>query len=133
MKHALLVRQMRQVVLNLLLNALDAVPTGGQVTVRLRPPRHEPQASPAGADESESNAWVCLEVADDGCGLPSQLGDRIFEPFVTTKETGIGLGLAICRRIAEAHGGRLRAADRSPAGAVFTVQLPFVTIPTAED
>jgi signal transduction histidine kinase len=121
--------QMRQLVLNLLLNALDALPDRGDVSVRLRdlPCDSEP-ATPAG-DSEAGVAWVCLEVADDGCGLPAELGKRIFDPFVTTKDTGIGLGLAICRRIIEAHGGELQAADRSPRGAVFTVRLPAADRP----
>lgn len=126
--------QMRQLVLNLLLNALDAVSTGGLVSIRLQAPCRERSASTDLASEEGSRAEVCLEVADDGCGLTAELGDRIFEPFVTTKETGIGLGLAICRRIAEAHGGVLQAADRSPQGAVFTLRLPVAgTQLTTED
>jgi signal transduction histidine kinase len=116
--------QMRQLVLNLLLNALDAVSTGGHVSVSLRELRHEAKAVVDIPGEEGAAADVCLEVADDGCGLPGELGDRIFEPFVTTKETGTGLGLAICRRITEAHGGELRAANRSPTGSMFTVRLP---------
>jgi signal transduction histidine kinase len=68
---------------------------------------------------------VAIEVADDGPGLPAVLGERIFEPFVTTKETGPGLGLSICRRIAEAHGGSIVAADRPGGGASFVVRLPL--------
>lgn len=117
--------QMRQLLLNLLLNALDAVPTGGHVSVQLRESRGEPKTSAELAGEEHPAAEVCLEVADDGCGLPAELGDRIFEPFVTTKETGVGLGLAICRRITEAHGGELRGDSRFPKGSRFTVRLPL--------
>ncbi len=124
--------QMRQLVLNLLLNALDAVATGGRVSVRLRTPRLEPHRSPVVAGEEASAAWVSMEVSDDGAGLPAELGDRIFEPFVTTKETGVGLGLAICRRITEAHGGQLDASDRSPTGTTFTVRLPLETKQVAD-
>jgi signal transduction histidine kinase len=116
--------QMRQLVLNLLLNALDALPERGDVSVRLRDLRRDAETAAPAADSETPAAWVSLEVADDGCGLPAELGKRIFEPFVTTKDTGMGLGLAICRRIIEAHGGELQAADRSPRGAVFTVRLP---------
>ena len=116
--------QMRQLVLNLLLNALDAVATGGRVSVRLRIPCSEPNGSAAVAGQAASDAWVAMEISDDGRGLPAELGDRIFDPFVTTKDTGVGLGLAICRRVTEAHGGRLEASDRSPMGATFTVRLP---------
>jgi len=71
-------------------------------------------------------------VADAGPGLPADLGDRIFEPFVSSKEAGMGLGLSICRRIVESHGGTLRAADRPGGGAVFAVRLPFPGAPVAD-
>jgi signal transduction histidine kinase len=66
-----------------------------------------------------------LVVSDTGCGLPGGLGSRIFAPFVTTKETGLGLGLSICKRIVEAHGGTIRGDNRPEGGAVFTVELPL--------
>jgi signal transduction histidine kinase len=103
--------QFRQVLLNLLLNAFDALPGGGTITVRL---------------QCEAGGWVALQVADSGCGLPAALGERIFEPFTTTKETGLGLGLSICKRIAAAHGGTLAGANRPEGGAVFTLRLPAV-------
>jgi signal transduction histidine kinase len=103
------VGQIRQVVLNLLLNALDAVPKGGTITLELR---------------KEGGEWLALSVADSGGGLPTGLGAQIFEPFVSTKETGLGLGLSICKRIVEAHEGEIQAANRPEGGAVFTVRLP---------
>jgi two-component system sensor histidine kinase HydH len=102
--------QIRQVILNLLLNALDAMPQGGVLWLRLGTP------SPDG--------WLQVQVADTGCGLPAALGQRVFEPFVSTKETGIGLGLSICKRIVEAHGGAITAGDRPGGGALCTVRLP---------
>jgi two-component system sensor histidine kinase HydH len=103
------VAQLRQVLLNLLLNALDATGSGGVVWVDL---------------QSESDAWLRLRVSDNGCGLPATLGNRIFSPFITTKETGLGLGLSISKRIIEAHGGEITATDRPDGGAVFTIRLP---------
>jgi signal transduction histidine kinase len=102
--------QVRQVLLNLLLNALDAVPPGGAVEVGV---------------EAGPERWLTLRVTDTGCGLPAALGPRIFAPFVSTKETGLGLGLSICKRIVEAHGGAIEAANRPGGGAVFTVRLPL--------
>jgi two-component system sensor histidine kinase HydH len=101
--------QFRQVLLNLVLNALDAMPAGGTITVELA---------------VETDGGLTLQVADRGCGLPEALGERIFDPFTTTKATGLGLGLSICKRIATMHGGSLTAANRASGGAVFTLRLP---------
>ncbi|HEV3439107.1 MAG TPA: ATP-binding protein [Gemmata sp.] len=105
--------QLRQVLLNLLFNAIDAQPRGGEVRV-------------AAKIESENSGYpqLLLTVTDNGSGLPPSVGERIFEPFVSTKESGLGLGLSICRRIAEAHGGTLTAANRPTGGAIFTLRFP---------
>ena len=109
--------QLSQVLLNLLLNALDAVPSGGLVRVELA---------------REPDGRLRLEVSDNGPGLPAELGSRIFAPFVTTKETGLGLGLSISKRIVEAHGGAIMAANRPEGGAVFTLHLPPAEKPAGE-
>ncbi len=111
--------QVRQVILNLLLNALDATGLDGTIVVEIA-------AEPPVATEGASARWFTLRVSDTGRGLPVGLGQRIFEPFVSTKETGLGLGLSICKRIVEAHEGEIEAADRPGGGAIFTVRLPCV-------
>ena len=68
-----------------------------------------------------------LTVSDTGRGLPIHDSHRLFDPFFSTKETGVGLGLAMCSRIVEAHGGRISDADEPHSGAVFTVHLPLMT------
>ena len=115
--------QIRQVLLNLLLNAIDASPEGETITLRMRFESEDGSAA-APATEDEPPKWVVIEVADRGPGLPKELDDRIFEPFVSTKEAGTGLGLPTCRRIVEDHGGHIVAADGAEGGAVFTVWLP---------
>lgn len=105
--------QLRQILFNLLFNALDAQPQGGHVTVRV------------GRDPHAECPEVLVAVEDGGPGLPAELGERVFEPFVSTKESGMGLGLSICRRIAETHGGRLTVAS-TDRGATFTLRLPVV-------
>lgn len=117
--------QLRQVTLNLLLNALDAMPTGGELCVSLwSAPRDETETATIGEQRPPTEQQVTLTIADTGCGLPPQLAERVFEPFVTNKSTGTGLGLSICKRIVEAHGGLIRAANRADRGTEFSIQLP---------
>jgi two-component system, NtrC family, sensor histidine kinase HydH len=106
--------QLKQVIFNLLFNALDAQPQGGHITIRV------------GIDPTNPNHPALLVVVEDGGpGIPKELGERIFDPFVSTKETGIGLGLSICRRIVESHGGSLKVTS-SDRGTTFTLRLPVV-------
>jgi two-component system, LuxR family, sensor kinase FixL len=80
---------------------------------------------------------VRAEFEDTGIGIAADVIDRLFEPFVTTKPDGLGMGLSICRSILDQHGGRLRAANNSSAGATFTLTLPASpqspTLPVATD
>src|SRR5580704_10334106 len=112
--------QLRQVLLTLLLNALDAAPEGGTISVEIES---------TGAGGNGSPGWVTVRVSDTGRGLPSELGSKIFEPFVSTKPTGIGLGLSICKRIVESHGGQIDAVSRPSGGAEFTIRLPGIATP----
>ncbi len=100
--------QMQQVLVNLTLNALDVMPSGGILEVIV----------------ASTHAGAEISVHDTGPGIPPEMMPRLFEPFVSTKETGVGLGLLISRRIVEEHGGRLSAANGSDGGACFTVVLP---------
>lgn len=100
--------QLRQVLVNLGLNALDAMPAGGGLTWTAR-------AAPG---------RLGVEVADTGPGLSRAILPRLFEPFASTKETGLGLGLVISKRIVEDHGGTIAAANRPGGGATFFVSLP---------
>lgn len=109
--------QIRQVLLNLLLNAFDSLAGGGEVRLEIDTPR----AGEAGAQ------WTTLRVLDSGPGIPPEILERIFEPFVTTKETGTGLGLSICRRIVMAHGGEIAAENLPGHGARFVIHLPTPT------
>ena len=102
-----------QVVLNLVKNAVEAMPGGGEVAVRAR---------------CEADALL-IEVADSGPGIPDEHLPRIFEPFYTTKGQGkgTGLGLAISKDLVEKHGGTIAAANRPGGGAVFTVRIPIAS------
>jgi two-component system, NtrC family, sensor histidine kinase HydH len=118
--------QIRQVLLNLILNALDAVPHGGSVWFEVDVAENEPYGGAA-------RPGLTFRVCDTGPGIPVELGTKIFEPFVGTKPSGIGLGLSICKRIVESHGGEIKAENRSSGGAVFTVWLPLIPTPSETD
>jgi len=100
--------RMLQALLNLLLNAIQAMPEGGILSISAQTVR----------DRLE------LRVADTGCGIPPQDLERIFDPYFTTKNQGTGLGLATVRTIAEAHGGRVRIASEPGRGTEVTLDLP---------
>lgn len=102
--------KIRQLVWNLLVNAVEACGAGGRVRVRVG-------TDPAGAGAR-------IEVDDDGPGIPPAQRERVFEPFETTKAGGTGLGLAVCRHIAELHGGGISIEDSELGGARFAVRLP---------
>jgi two-component system sensor histidine kinase HydH len=102
--------RIKQVLLNLVLNAIQAMPEGGKLTL--------------GA--SVSGGAFIVEVADTGGGIAPEVLPRLFEPYVTTKARGLGLGLAIARRIVEAHGGTIEAANRPEGGSRFRVTLPLL-------
>ncbi|MDP4302557.1 sensor histidine kinase [Leptothrix discophora] len=110
--------ELQQVLINLIVNAIHAMPEGGTLTLSSRDLR-QPDSHGTPVD------WVTLSVADTGGGLDAELMDQLFQPFVTRKKDGTGLGLWISRSLVERYGGDLRAAHRDDArsGAVFTVWL----------
>lgn len=112
-------KQLEQVVLNLAMNALQALGTGGHVTIELA--GTEPMGE-SGRDRTRRG--VRLSVLDDGPGIADTDLDRIFHPFYTTKPNGTGLGLAVCKRIVEDHGGHLTADRSRERGAAFHIWLP---------
>jgi signal transduction histidine kinase len=101
--------QFGTIIVNLFLNALDALAQGGRLQVDL---------VRRGPDE------IRLTVCDNGPGIPPEVVGRLFTPFATTKATGTGLGLSICRRIVQEHGGAITGANRPEGGACFTITLP---------
>lgn len=120
--------QIRQLLLNMLLNAMDALPQGGTVEVCVESLPASGTLAASGAavasDVVRPEGGLAIRVIDDGAGVPQHLLPRVFEPFVTTKEAGAGLGLSLCSRIATAHGGRLTARNLSPRGSEFALELP---------
>jgi PAS domain S-box-containing protein len=106
-------RALEQVLVNLISNAIPAMPGGGTLSIRLMA-----QAA------SEAGPTVELQIADTGPGIPADQVARIFDPFFTTKKEGTGLGLAISRRIVAAHKGSIQAESFPGAGTLFTIRLP---------
>ena len=107
---------LRRVFVNLIHNALQAMPSGGRLDIR---------CLPAGSE------WIQIEFADTGPGVPAAVRDRLFEPFVTGRVDGIGLGLAISRRVVESCGGTLSLGRSGATGTTMTVRLPAVGAPAA--
>jgi signal transduction histidine kinase len=113
--------QLNQVFVNLLLNAIEAMDAGGRLHVDIETPDHAPRDD----SESASDDVVRVVFRDTGSGISDEVMDRLFEPFVTSKERGIGLGLAISRQIMQEHGGRLSACNPQSGGAMFVAELPL--------
>jgi signal transduction histidine kinase len=105
--------QLQQVTINLVMNGIEAMQS---VTDR----RHE-LVIRSGQQEAQQ---VLVSVTDCGVGISAENADRLFNAFFTTKSSGMGMGLSICRSIMEAHGGRLWATSNVPYGAVFQFTLP---------
>jgi len=100
---------LKQVLLNLVINAVQGTPDGGEVLVAAR----------------TRDGRVLIEVRDEGCGISAADRDKIFGPFFTTKENGTGLGLSVAHQIVEQHGGILTAESNATRGMTFSVLLPL--------
>jgi len=103
-----------QVFTNLISNAFEAMSDGGQLTIRI----HTVEKN------SEPAAELAVEIADTGPGVPEEMKEQIFNPFYTTKKSGVGLGLAIVSKIVDAHGGAVKLVSAPGQGACFRVTLP---------
>jgi PAS domain S-box-containing protein len=104
--------QFEQVLINLCVNARDAMPSGGNLTIRIQP---------------SGETHVVMSVTDTGTGIAAGDLPRVFEPFFTTKRTGSGLGLAVAAGIVNAHGGLITAESDGRSGTTMSVRLPRVT------
>jgi PAS domain S-box-containing protein len=107
--------ELEQLFLNLLMNAHEATPPQGTVTITVQ----------------DSTGHVTVSIADSGAGIPDELIDRIFDPLITTKPRGSGLGLTISAGIASSHRAKVRAMNGPEGGAVFTVEFPIAVAPGA--
>jgi len=101
--------QVRQVLVNILFNAVQAMPDGGKLTISAR-----------GKDK-----FLEVGIADTGCGIPREIIGKIFDPLFTTRARGIGLGLAVCKAIIEKHEGYIEVESEVGKGTTFTINLPL--------
>jgi signal transduction histidine kinase len=107
------VGRFRQALLNLIGNAADAMPTGGTLTVS--------------TTIGENSSAVVLDICDDGIGIDPSIRERLFDPFVSTKRDGVGLGLVNAKAVVESHGGTLELTARAPKGTRARIVLPAST------
>lgn len=107
--------RVRQVLRNVLENAIQASPKGGEIDATLR------------RSEINGRNAICIQICDQGPGIPREHRQQVLDPFFTTKAKGTGLGMAICKRIVDAHGGRLTVGDAPGGGARIDITLPLET------
>lgn len=106
--------QLKQVILNLVINAIEAMPKGGELSITTW--------------MGEKRQWAFIAVRDQGIGLAPEIREHIFEPFYTTKSQGTGVGLSISYGLIEQHGGDIMVESTTGAGSCFTVKLPIRSI-----
>jgi len=106
--------QLQQVLLNLLINSLQAMPEGGDITLKLS------------AENRGPAAYAVLDVQDTGSGIPDAMRARIFDSFLSGRPDGTGLGLAIAKRVLQGHNGDIQLVSSSPAGTTLRIALPMV-------
>jgi two-component system sensor histidine kinase PilS (NtrC family) len=111
---------LKQVFWNLLLNAAQSMPDGGQIRITLKP-------VPAGAS---ATSQCLIKVSDTGCGISEDVLGKIFEPFYTSKEGGTGLGLSLVLKIIESHKGSISVQSKEGKGTVFSIRLPIAPLAT---
>jgi signal transduction histidine kinase len=110
-------KRLTQLVQNLVSNSMDAMPDGGAIQIHLL----------------ETNAGICLKVVDEGDGISRDVADSLFEPFVTTKASGLGLGLSICQEVAREHDAQFTLRNRTDArGAIAEVIFPAAGAPVGQ-
>ena len=106
--------------MNLMLNAYQAMPSGGVISIT------------SSLTVRNENEYVCVEISDTGTGIPAQILEKIFTPFFTTKAQGTGLGLPICNKLVKLHKGNIRITSDNATGTVFTVELPACHLGSTE-
>ncbi|MCQ5373621.1 MAG: HAMP domain-containing histidine kinase, partial [Candidatus Methanomethylicia archaeon] len=100
----------RRVCSNLVLNAIQAMPNGGTLTI----------------SAYREGDYFVMKISDTGAGIPKEVLDKLFTPFFTTKAKGMGLGLAVSKKLVEAHGGSINVESEVGKGTTFTIKIPQV-------
>jgi signal transduction histidine kinase len=121
-----------QILGNLVLNACQAMPEGGKLSVNSDQSSVNSNQSSVISDQSSvktesliTDNWILITVRDTGAGISPENKKKLFEPLFTTKPKGIGLGLAVCKKLAEANGGSIEVESELGAGSAFTLYLPL--------
>jgi signal transduction histidine kinase len=110
------VQKMKRVFTNIITNAMDAMPEGGKITIKSR----------------QWNDNVEFTFTDSGEGIPKEIIDKIWVPLFTTKAKGMGLGLAICKRMVKAHSGSIFVKSKVGKGTTFTIMIPLKPVKSSE-
>jgi two-component system, NtrC family, sensor kinase len=110
--------QLKQLALNLVMNAMQAMPNGGRLQIDLNL-RSQALGLPGEKD------WAVISITDSGCGIPPETLDRVFDPFFTTKPRGTGLGLSTCYAIVKQHNGDIEISSQENKGTTVNVRLPL--------
>jgi signal transduction histidine kinase len=110
--------QLKQLALNLVMNAMQAMPNGGRLQIDLNL-RSQALGLPGEKD------WAVISITDTGCGIPPETLDRVFDPFFTTKPRGTGLGLSTCYAIVKQHNGDIEISSQENKGTTVNVRLPL--------
>lgn len=109
--------QLKQVIMNLVLNAIDSMNQGGQIMITAQ--------TVNSGKQKDSKIWLDISIRDTGQGIPPDILETLFDPFVKGTDQGIGLGLSISQRIVELHHGWIEARNNSDKGATFTIHIPL--------
>ena len=114
------INQIRQMLSNVLLNSLESMSEGGNIYISLNYSNDEDTKN----ENTENNTHVLIEIKDTGCGIPSNIMSKIFNPYFTTKPKGRGLGLTTAYYIAQRHNGTLSISSTPGLGTTVFIKLP---------
>ncbi len=134
--------QLRQILMNILLNAFTAMPDGGEVVITIRSEK-EPEMKKSATSKNDKRFistrnpftvprdWLIITIADNGCGMTTEQLNKIFDPFISFRSDGIGLGLSIVSQLVKLHRGYMEIDSREDVGTTFTLFFPCILKKTA--